>query len=46
MPAEFLSRGLHKQNQARVDWIEERLLFELQRAVLRPEAVDYALEEF
>jgi hypothetical protein len=30
----------------RVDWIEERLLFQLQRAILRPEVLDYALDEF
>jgi hypothetical protein len=30
----------------RADWLEDRLLSELQRAVLRPEVVDYALQEF
>jgi DNA invertase Pin-like site-specific DNA recombinase len=30
----------------RADWIENRLLFELQRTVLRPEVVDYAIQEF
>jgi hypothetical protein len=30
----------------RVDWLEDRLLFDLQRAALRPEVVDYALQEF
>jgi site-specific DNA recombinase len=30
----------------RRDWIEERLLDELQNQVLRPEAIDYILDEF
>ncbi len=30
----------------RQDWLEKRLLTELQEAVLQPEAVDYAIEEF
>ncbi len=32
--------------QIRKDWLEERLLAGLQRAVLQPEAVRYAVEEF
>jgi hypothetical protein len=30
----------------RADWLENRLLSELQSAVLRPEIVDYAIQEF
>lgn len=45
-PQNFYRDACTNRIKERVDWIEERLLFELQRAVLRPEAVDYALEEF
>jgi hypothetical protein len=27
-------------------WLENRLLFELQRSVLQPQVVDYAIQEF
>jgi len=45
-PQNFYRDACTNGVKERVDWIEERLLFELHRAVLRPESVDYALEEF
>jgi site-specific DNA recombinase len=45
-PQNYYRGACTNRLKERVDWLEGRLLFDLQRAVLRPEVVDYALEEF
>jgi DNA invertase Pin-like site-specific DNA recombinase len=45
-PQNYYRDACTNRLKERVDRIEERLLFELQRAVLRPEVLDCALEEF
>ena len=45
-PQNFYRDACPKKLKERADWLEDRLLSELQRAVLRPEIVDYAIQEF
>ena len=45
-PQNYYRGACTNRLKERVDWLEDRLLFDLRRAVLRPEVVDYALEEF
>jgi site-specific DNA recombinase len=45
-PQNYYRGACSNKVKERADLLEERLLFELQRAVLRPEVVDYAIEEF
>ena len=45
-PQNFYRGACANTLKERADWLEDRLLSELQRAVLRPEVVDYALQEF
>jgi site-specific DNA recombinase len=45
-PQNFYRAACSNKMKVRADWLEERLLFELQRAVLQPDVVDYALAEF
>jgi site-specific DNA recombinase len=45
-PQNFYRDACTNRVKERADWLEEHLLFEFQRAVLRPEIVDYALSEF
>jgi site-specific DNA recombinase len=41
------NRGACSNNlQERQEWLEERLLSDLQNAVLQPQAIDYAVQEF
>jgi site-specific DNA recombinase len=45
-PQDYYRGVCDNRLKERADWLENRLLFELQRAVLRPEIVDYAIQEF
>jgi site-specific DNA recombinase len=45
-PQNYYRGACTNRLKERVDWLEDRLLFDLQRAVLRPEVVDYAIQEF
>jgi hypothetical protein len=45
-PQSFYRDACRNELKERADWLEDRLLSELQRPVLRPEIVDYAIEEF
>ena len=45
-PQNFYRGACTNRLKERADWLEDRLLSELQRAVIQPEAVDYALQEF
>jgi hypothetical protein len=45
-PQNFYRAACPNKLKERADWLEERLLSELQRAVVQPEVVDYALQEF
>ena len=45
-PQNFYRGACTNQLKERADWLEDRLLSELQRAVIQPDAVDYALQEF
>jgi len=45
-PQNYYRGACTNRLKERVDWLEDRLLFDLQRAVLRPEIVDYAIQEF
>jgi site-specific DNA recombinase len=45
-PQNFSRGACSNGVKERADWIEERLLSQLQEAVLRPEAVEYAIGEF
>ncbi len=45
-PQNFYRGTCENDLRERRDWLEERLLHELQQAVLRPEAVEYAVMEF
>ncbi len=45
-PQNFYRGTCANKLKERQDWLEERLLAELQNAVLQPEAVSYAIEEF
>jgi site-specific DNA recombinase len=45
-PQNFYRGACANQLKERADWLEDRLLSELQRAVIQPEAIDYALKEF
>ena len=45
-PQNFYRDACTNRVKERADWLEEHLLFEFQRAVLRPEIVEYALAEF
>ena len=44
--AALLSRSLPNNLLERQDWLEKRLLSELQEEVLKPEAIEYVLAEF
>ena len=45
-PQNFYRGACANQLKERADRLEDRLLSELQRAVIQPDAVDYALQEF
>ena len=45
-PQNYYRAACPNKLKERADWLEDRLLSELQQAVLRPEVVDYALQEF
>jgi hypothetical protein len=45
-PQNFYRDAYTNRVKERADWLEEHLLFEFQRVVLRPEIVEYALAEF
>jgi hypothetical protein len=45
-PQNFYRGACPNKLKERADWLEDRLFSELQRAVLRPDVVDYALQEF
>jgi DNA invertase Pin-like site-specific DNA recombinase len=45
-PQNFYRGACSNGLKERADWLEERLLSELQGAVLRPEVVEYAVQEF
>jgi hypothetical protein len=45
-PQNFYRGACTNGLKERADWLEDRLLSELQSAVMRPEVVDYALGEF
>jgi site-specific DNA recombinase len=45
-PQNFYRGACTNGLKERADWLEARLLSELQQAVMKPEAVDYALGEF
>ncbi len=45
-PQNYYRAACPNKLKERADWLEDRLLSELQRAVLRPDVVDYALQEF
>ena len=45
-PQNFYRGACTNNLKERHDWLENRLLAELQEAVLKPEAIDYALAEF
>jgi hypothetical protein len=45
-PQNFYRGACTNSLKERADWLEDRLLSELQSAVMRPEVVDYALGEF
>jgi site-specific DNA recombinase len=45
-PQNFYRDACSNRLKERADWLEDRLLAELQSAVLRPEIIDYALQEF
>jgi uncharacterized membrane protein YccC len=45
-PQNFYRAACTNKLKERADWLQGRLLSELKRAVLRPEVIDYALQEF
>jgi site-specific DNA recombinase len=45
-PQNFYRGACPNRIKERADWLEDRLFSELQRAVLRPDVIDYALQEF
>jgi DNA invertase Pin-like site-specific DNA recombinase len=45
-PQNFYRGACSNKLKERADWLEDRLLSQLQNAVLRPEVVEYALQEF
>ena len=45
-PQNFYRGACANSLKERSDWLEDRLLSELQQAVMRPEVVDYAIGEF
>jgi len=45
-PQNFYRGACANRLKERADWLEDRLLSELQRAVIQPDAVDYAIQEF
>jgi len=45
-PQNFYRDACPNRLKERADWLEDRLLSELQNAVLRPETIDYAIQEF
>jgi DNA invertase Pin-like site-specific DNA recombinase len=45
-PQNFYRAACTNNLKERADWLERRLVSELQRAVLRPEVVDYAVGQF
>jgi hypothetical protein len=45
-PQNFSRGACTNSVKERADWIEERLFSQLQKAVLRPEAIEYAIKEF
>jgi site-specific DNA recombinase len=45
-PQNFYRGACPNKLKERADWLEDSLFSELQRAVLRPDIVDYALQEF
>jgi hypothetical protein len=45
-PQNFYRDACPNKLKERADWLEDRLLSELQGAVLRPEIIDYAIREF
>jgi DNA invertase Pin-like site-specific DNA recombinase len=45
-PQNFYRDACPNKLKERADWLEDRLLSELQRAILQPEIIDYAIQEF
>ena len=45
-PQNFYRGACSNGLKERADWLEDRMLSELQKAVMRPEAVDYVIQEF
>ena len=45
-PRNFYRGACANQLKERADWLEDRLLSKLQEAVIQPDAIDYALQEF
>ena len=45
-PQNYYRDACPNKLKERADWLEDHLLSELQRAVLQPEIVDYAIQEF
>ena len=45
-PQHFYRSTCSNDLKVRQEWLEQQLLSDLQQAILLPEAIDYALEEF
>ena len=45
-PQHFYRSTCSNDFKVRQEWLEKQLLNDLQRAILQPEAIEYALQEF